>query len=57
MVKINPLNVAKLLFDEISSNFHNSTVVNSKEIELKNQLLGKFTLYLITYISFTALSL
>ncbi len=45
MVKINPLNVAKLLFDEISSKFNTSSPVNSKEIELKDQLTGKFTLY------------
>ena len=45
MVKINPLNVVKLLFDEISSKFNASSPVNAKEIELKNQLIGKFTLY------------
>jgi hypothetical protein len=44
MVKINPLNVAKLLFDEISSKFNTSSPVNAKEIELKDQLTGKFTL-------------
>jgi hypothetical protein len=42
MVKINPLNVAKLLFDELSSNFTKSTPINSNEIELKDQLIGKY---------------
>jgi hypothetical protein len=45
MVKINPLNVVKLLFDEISSKFNDTSPVNAKEIELKDQLKGKFTLY------------
>ncbi len=42
MTKINPLNVAKLLFDDISSFYTKSTPINSKEIELKDQLLGKY---------------
>ncbi len=44
MTKINPLNVAKLLFDDISSFYTKSTPINSKEIELKDQLLGKYFL-------------
>jgi hypothetical protein len=42
MVKINPFNVAKLLFDEISSKNYESSPINSKEIELKNELLGEY---------------
>ena len=38
MVKINPLNVVKLLYDEISSSSNKSTPVNAKEIELKDHL-------------------
>jgi hypothetical protein len=44
MTKINPLNVAELLFDDISSFYTKSTPINSKEIELKDQLLGKYFL-------------
>ena len=50
MVKINALNVAKFLFDEISSKFNASSPVNAKEIELMDQHIGKFTLYKIIYI-------
>jgi hypothetical protein len=49
MVKINPFNVAKLLFDEISSKNYESSPINSKEIELKDELLGS---YYIIYIYF-----
>jgi hypothetical protein len=48
MVKINPLNVTKLLYDEISSKFNKSTPINSKEIELKDQLQGKYYITLDT---------
>ncbi len=41
MVKINPFNVVQLLYDEISSTFKSSSPINSKEIELKDHLLGK----------------
>jgi hypothetical protein len=44
-MKINRLNVAKLLFDEISPKFNASSSVNVKEFELKDKLIGKFTLY------------
>jgi len=40
MVKINPINVAKLLYDDISSKNNKFTTINAKEIELKDQLLG-----------------
>ncbi len=42
MVKINPLNVAKLLFDGISSKYYESTPIYSEEIELKNELLSSY---------------
>ncbi len=41
MVKINPLNVVQLLYDDVSLKFKSSSPVNSKEIELKDQFLGK----------------
>ena len=41
MVKINPLNVVKLLYYEVSSIFKSSSPINSKEVELKDHLLGK----------------
>ncbi len=41
MVQINPKNVAKLLFDDISAKYTKVTLINAKEIELKDQLLGK----------------
>ncbi len=41
MRKINPLNVAKLLFEEISAKYSKSTSINDEEIELKDNLLGK----------------
>jgi hypothetical protein len=40
MVKINPKNVAKLLFDDISAKYTKVTPINAKEIELKDQILG-----------------
>jgi hypothetical protein len=39
MEKINPLNVAKLLFEEISSKYSKSSSINEREIELKDNLL------------------
>jgi hypothetical protein len=45
MVRTNLLNDAKLLFDEISLKFNASSPVNAEEIELKDQLIDKFTLY------------
>jgi hypothetical protein len=42
MEKINPLNVAKLLFEEISAKYSKSTSINDMEIELKDNLLGHF---------------
>jgi hypothetical protein len=42
MSKINPLNIAKLLLDDISSFYTESTPINSKEMELKDQLLGEY---------------
>jgi hypothetical protein len=41
MEKINPLNVAKLLFNEISPKYSRTSSVNDREIELKDYLLGK----------------
>jgi hypothetical protein len=41
MVKINPINVAELLYDDISAKYTKVTPINAKEIELKDQLLGK----------------
>jgi hypothetical protein len=46
MVKTYPLNVAK--YDEISSKFKKSTPINSKGIELKDQLQGKYYITLDT---------
>jgi hypothetical protein len=42
MSQINPLNVVKLLFDDISSKFKESSSITSNEIKLKEQLLGKY---------------
>jgi hypothetical protein len=50
MVKINPSNVVKLLYDEIASSFYKSTPVTAKEIELNNHLKGKYILLYISYL-------
>jgi len=50
MVKINPLNIVKLLYDEIGSSFNKSTPVNARETELKDHLKDKYILF---YISLT----
>jgi hypothetical protein len=47
MVKINPKNVAKLLFDDISAKYTKFTPIDAKEIELKDQFLGKKCILLI----------
>ncbi len=49
MVKINLKNVAKLLFDDISAKYTKVTPINAKEIELKDQLLGKKCILFIVY--------
>jgi hypothetical protein len=49
MVKINPYNVAKLLFDDTSAKYTKATPINTKEIELKDQLLGKKCILFIVY--------
>jgi hypothetical protein len=50
--KINPLNVAKLLFEEISAKYSKSTSINNREIELKDNLLGNFY-FGISYVLYT----
>jgi hypothetical protein len=42
MLKINPLNVAKLLFDDKSSNYTKQSSINAKEIKIKDYLFGKY---------------
>ena len=42
MVKINPLNVIKLLYDDFKSFTNKTTKVISSEIELKDKIKGKF---------------
>jgi len=55
MVKINPINVAKLLFDDISAKYTKVTPINAKEIELKDQLLGKKCILFIVYKALAAI--
>ncbi len=55
MVKINPYNVAKLLFDDISAKYTKVTPINAKEIELKDQLLGKKYILFIVYQALAAI--
>ncbi len=44
MKKINPLNVAKLLFEEISKRYSKSSTVSEEERELKDNLLGIYNI-------------
>jgi hypothetical protein len=55
MVKINLKNVAKLLFDDISAKYTKVTPINAKEIELKDQLLGKKCILFIVYQALAAI--
>jgi hypothetical protein len=50
MVKINLYNVAKLLFDDMLAKYTKATPINAKEIELKDQLLGKKCILFIVYL-------
>ncbi len=44
MKKINPLNVAKLLLEEISKRYSKSSTVSEEERELKDNLLGIYNI-------------
>ena len=46
MFQINPINVAKLLYEEINLNNYDASEVTVSEIELKNYILGKNNLLL-----------
>ncbi len=45
MNKINPINVANLLLDDISKRYSKSSAINEEEIQRKNHLLRKYMYY------------
>ena len=55
MFKINPKNVAKLLFEDVSAKYTEFTPIKAKEIELKDQLLGKKCILFILYQALAAI--
>lgn len=46
MNKVNPLNIATLLFNEIKTKYSKCTPVIEREIEIKNNLLGKYIYFI-----------
>lgn len=52
MVKINPLNVIKLLYDDFKSFTNKTTKVITSEIELKDRIKGKFAHQIISLLHY-----